>query len=51
LFSNRSEDIRQLCEWGLDLLGVEHRRNYEWSISIAKRDSVAILDEVVGEKY
>jgi hypothetical protein len=51
LFSNRSEDIRQMCEWGLDLLGVEHRRNLDWSISIARRESVAILDELVGEKY
>jgi hypothetical protein len=50
-FSNRSEDIRQLCEWGFDLLGVEHRRNYEWSISVAKRASVAMLDELVGPKY
>jgi hypothetical protein len=50
-FSNRSEDILQLCEWGLDLLGVEHQRNLGWSISVAKRDSVAILDELVGAKY
>lgn len=50
-FSNESQDILGLCAWGLDLLGVEHRRNRRNSISIAKSDSVARLDELIGEKY
>ena len=49
-FSNRSEDILQLCEWALDLLGVEHRRSNAWNISVARRASVAVLDQHVGPK-
>jgi hypothetical protein len=49
-FSNRSEDILRLCEWALDLLGVEHRRSNAWNISVARKASVAILDEHVGPK-
>ncbi len=49
-FSNRSEDILGLCEWGLDLLGVAHRRSNRWSVSVARREAVARLDTVVGPK-
>ncbi|HEX3004860.1 MAG TPA: helix-turn-helix domain-containing protein [Angustibacter sp.] len=49
-FSNRSEDILALCEWGLDLLGVAHRRSNRWNVSVARREAVARLDEVVGPK-
>ncbi|GAB3598771.1 hypothetical protein GCM10027446_29820 [Angustibacter peucedani] len=49
-FSNRSEDILRLCEWALDLLELAHRRNGPWSVSVARRASVAVLDEVVGPK-
>ncbi|MGN6299898.1 MAG: transcriptional regulator [Angustibacter sp.] len=49
-FSNRSEDILALCEWGLDLLGVAHRRSSRWNVSVARREAVARLDEVVGPK-
>jgi hypothetical protein len=49
-FTNHSEDILQLCEWALDLLGIEHRRSNVWNISVARRASVAILDEHVGPK-
>jgi hypothetical protein len=49
-FSNRSEDILQLCEWALDLLGSEHRRSNKFSVSVARRASVAALDEHVGAK-
>jgi hypothetical protein len=49
-FSNRSEDILQLGEWALDLLGVEHRRSNAWNISVARKASVAILDQHVGPK-
>ena len=49
-FSNRSEDILQLCEWALDLLGIEHRRSNQCSVSVARRASVVILDRHVGPK-
>ena len=49
-FSNRSEGILQLCEWALDLLEVQHRRSNRYSVSVARRESVAILDRHVGPK-
>ena len=49
-FSNRSEDILRLCEWALDLLGIEHRRSNVWNVSVARRASVAALDAHVGPK-
>jgi hypothetical protein len=50
LFSNRSQDILGLCEWALDLLGVAHRRSNRWNVSVARREAVAVLDQVVGPK-
>jgi hypothetical protein len=35
---------------GAGLLGVEHRRSNAWNVSVARRASVAILDEHVGAK-
>jgi hypothetical protein len=49
-FSNRSQDILGLCEWALDLLGVAHRRSNRWNVSVARREAVAVLDQVVGPK-
>ncbi len=49
-FSNRSEDIRALFCDHLDLLGIEWRRMNQWNISVARRASVARLDEFVGPK-
>jgi hypothetical protein len=49
-FSNYSGDVLRLCEWALDLLGIEHRRANDRNISVARRASVAILDEHVGPK-
>jgi hypothetical protein len=49
-FSNRSDDIRGLfCEY-CDKLGVEWRRMNRWTISVARRDSVALLDRHIGPK-
>ena len=49
-FSNRSDDIRNLfCEY-CDLVGVEWRRMNRWSISVARRDSVALMDRYIGPK-
>jgi len=50
-FSNRSDDIRKLFCDACDLLGVEWKPWTRWHISVARRDSVALLDEHVGLKY
>jgi hypothetical protein len=49
-FSNRSADIRRIFTDACDLLGVEWRPWGRYHVSIAKRDSVALLDEFVGPK-
>ncbi|MCW3816993.1 transcriptional regulator [Micromonospora sp. DR5-3] len=50
MFSNRSPDIMELCQWALDLLGIAWRMNLPWSLSVARRDAVAALDRHVGPK-
>jgi hypothetical protein len=49
-FNNESLDIQQLFREACDLLGVECRNNNPNSISVARRASVARLDEFVGPK-
>jgi hypothetical protein len=49
-FSNRSDDIRGLFCGACDLLGIEWRVMNAWNISVARRESVACLDELVGPK-
>ncbi|MDL2334960.1 MAG: hypothetical protein QFC55_02875 [Chloroflexota bacterium] len=49
-FTNHSDDIRELFAWACGLIGVDSRPNNRWNISVAKRASVAILDEFVGPK-
>ncbi|MFY1703262.1 hypothetical protein ACN28G_16220 [Micromonospora sp. WMMA1923] len=51
MFSNRSTDIMGLCQWALDLLGVEWRMNMPYSLSVARRSAVAVLDRHVGPKH
>jgi hypothetical protein len=51
LFVNESRDILRLCGEALDQLGVEWRFSKPNTISVAKRDAVARLDEFVGPKY
>jgi hypothetical protein len=51
LFVNESADILRLCGQTLDRLGVEWRYSKPNTISVAKRDAVARLDEFVGPKY
>jgi len=47
---NRSDDIRALfCEY-CDRVGVEWRRMTQWDISVARRDSVALMDRYIGPK-
>jgi hypothetical protein len=49
-FSNRSDDIRRLFCEACDQLAVEWRPWTQFHISVARRDSVAILDRHVGLK-
>jgi len=51
LFSNKSPDILGLCGQALDRLEVEWRFARWDMISVAKKGSVARLDEFVGPKY
>jgi hypothetical protein len=51
LFSNKSRDILGLCGAALDQLGVEWRFARWDVISVARKASVARLDEFVGPKY
>lgn len=48
---NMSTDLLRLAGDTLDRIGVEWRYNRFNSISVARRASVARLDEVVGPKY
>jgi hypothetical protein len=50
LFSQVSEDIRALFCAACDRLGIEYRLNRWNSVSIARRASVARLDEFIGPK-
>lgn len=49
-FSNRSDDIRGLFTDVCDLLGVEWWRSTRYHISVARRESVALLDSFIGPK-
>jgi hypothetical protein len=51
LFGNQSEDILRLCGETLDELGVAWRFSRPNTISVARREAVARLDEFVGPKY
>lgn len=50
LFSNRSDDIRKIFCEACDKVEIEWRRMNTTDISIARRDSVAMMDEFVGPK-
>ena len=49
-FSNRSIDVRQLFVRACDTLGVQTRQMNAWTISVARRESVELLDRFVGPK-
>jgi hypothetical protein len=49
-FSNVSADIRGIFGRACDQLGIEWRPNNPWNLSVARRASVALLDEFVGPK-
>ncbi|WP_199548127.1 helix-turn-helix domain-containing protein [Streptomyces sp. N35] len=54
-FTNKSDDIRKLCTDALDHVGVEWttlaRGHDPFNISIARKASVALMDQHVGPKY
>lgn len=49
-FTNSSADIRELCCWALDLVGVAWRQSNWKTISVSTRAGVARLDELIGLK-
>jgi hypothetical protein len=49
-FSNESADIRRIFTDALDQLGIAWKQNRFNSISVARREAVAALDEFVGPK-
>ena len=49
-FSNRSADIRGIFTDALDRLAIAWRQSNQWTISVARREAVAALDEFVGPK-
>ena len=49
-FTNVSVDIRELCCWALDLVGVPWRQSNHKTISVSTRAGVARLDELIGLK-
>jgi hypothetical protein len=49
-FSNRSDDIRRLFTDACDRLGVAWRPWTRWHISVARRESVMLLDSFIGPK-
>ena len=49
-FSNRSQEIKDIFTRTCDLLGVEWRPWGRHHISVARRDSVALMDEFIGPK-
>ncbi len=51
MFTNESRDILGLCGQTLDQLGVSWRFSRRNTISVARREAVALLDEFVGPKF
>ncbi len=49
-FTNESADIRELCCWALDLVGVPWRRSNHKTVSVSTRPGVAALDALIGLK-
>ncbi len=49
-FSNESRDIIGICTDALDRLGIAWRMTRANALSVARRDAVSVLDELVGPK-
>jgi hypothetical protein len=50
-FSNASDDIRALFGRACDRFGVDWRPNNARNLSVARRDSVRLLDQFIGPKH
>jgi hypothetical protein len=50
-FTNVSADIRGIFGRACDQLGIEWRPNNQYTLSVARRGSVALLDGFVGPKW
>jgi hypothetical protein len=50
-FTNLSADIRDLFCQSCDQLGIRWTQSSHKNISVANRESVALLDSFVGAKY
>jgi hypothetical protein len=51
MFSNRSDDIRQLFVEACGTIGVNARRMNRWNVSVSDAAGVRRLDGFVGPKY
>jgi hypothetical protein len=51
MFVNESDDIMRLCQQALDRLGISWRMARRNSLSVARREAVAAMDEHVGPKW
>ncbi len=50
LFTNLSDDIKRIFCDACDLVGIEWTVMNKKTISIARRESIALMDEFVGPK-
>ena len=49
-FSNRSDDIRALFAEACRRVGIDARASNQWTLSVSRRDDVALLDSFIGPK-
>lgn len=49
-FSNRSEDIHGMCQWALDIVGIDWTRSNRWTTSVSRKPAISRLDELIGMK-
>lgn len=50
MFTNNSDEIRHLCTWALDLVGIPWRPTNRRTIAVSRREAVVRLDEIIGLK-
>ena len=50
-FTNKSADIRNIFTDTLDYVTVDWKQANAWNISVARKASVALMDEHIGPKY
>ncbi|MDQ3979144.1 MAG: hypothetical protein M3314_06280 [Actinomycetota bacterium] len=50
LFSNRSQDIRDIFALASGRVGVKCRQTNQWNLSVSRRSDVALFDQFIGPK-